>query len=58
MTERLSGTISDEEKIARFDKAYKILSDLAFKAPEIRPPNAVTLERLGLLICNGQEQDG
>lgn len=45
--------ISNEEKIKRFDEANKILTDLSFKAPEARPSNAITVERLGELICNG-----
>lgn len=47
--------ISNEEKIKRFDRAFKVLYDLAYKAPEVRPPNAQTVERLGLIICNGAE---
>ena len=46
--------ITDAEKIKRFDKAHKILTGLSFKAPECRPPNAVTLETRGELICNGE----
>lgn len=47
-------SITDAEKIARFDRAYKLLSDLSFKAPEARPSNGDTVERLGLIICNGE----
>ena len=46
---------TDDEKIARFDKAFKVLYDLAFKAPEIRPPGEDTVELLGSIICNGND---
>jgi hypothetical protein len=50
----MKAKITSEEKIKRFDSAFKLLADLSFKAPEIRPSNAVTVEILGRIICNGE----
>lgn len=48
--------ITQEQKAERFDAAYKVLSNLAFQAPEVRQSNAITVEALGNIICNGAKQ--
>ena len=49
----MTNNITSTEKIKRFDAAFKLLYDLCFQAPEIRPPNSTTVDRLGNIICNG-----
>lgn len=50
--------IPNEEKIRRFDAALKLLYDLAFKAPEIRPANGITVDRLGMILGEGRDPFG
>ena len=50
--------IPDAEKIRRFDAALKVMYDLSYQAPEVRPANSITVERLGGILANGCDPFG
>lgn len=50
--------IPNEEKIRRFDAALNLMYNLSFQAPEVRPANGVTVERLGIILAEGRDPFG